>query len=200
MDDVHDWRDEAVNAGSWLDEHVLRLVVAHRTGWATSGARAMMDAGTSVAVLVVVGVLVVAVVVARRAYRPAVAVALAVVASTAAAGLLKQLVDRARPPADLALVHLGGAAMPSTHAARTAATATAVIVAVTWRSPRARFGWGLVLATITVVIGACLVYLGVHWPTDVVAGWALGVTVGTLAGLLCRSGSRPSQIRAPESG
>jgi membrane-associated phospholipid phosphatase len=189
-----------VNPGSWLDEHVLRLVAAHRTGWATSAARAAMDAGTSVAVVVIAGVLAVAVVVARRTYRPAVAVALAVIASTVAAGLLKQLFDRARPPADLALVHLGGPAMPSTHAARTAAAATAVLVAVTWTSPKARFGWGLVLATITVVIGACLVYLGVHWPTDVLAGWALGVTVGALSGLLCRSRSRRTPIRSPDSG
>lgn len=172
----------------WPDEELLRLFSEHRTAWGTGFAQAMMDAGTNTVVLAVGFVLALAFGVVRRAYRPAGAVVIAVVASTVAAAVLKELVGRARPPAEFALVHLDGASMPSTHATRTAAVAAAVLLAVTWSTPRARLSWGAVLACGTVVVGICLVYLGVHWATDVVAGWALGAGIGAGAGVLCRAG------------
>lgn len=186
--------------GVSLDEYALRLFSEHRTGWGTGFARTMMDAGTSTVALAVGVLLALVFVVVRRAYRPAVAVTIAVLASTVAAGVLKGLFDRARPPVELVLVHLDGAAMPSTHAARTAAGAAAVLVAVTWSTSRARLHWGAVLACGTVIVGLCLVYLGVHWASDVLAGWALGTALGIGAGLLCRSGpSVAPSLRAADN-
>lgn len=183
-----------MRGGVWPDEQLLRLFSEHRTAWGTGFARTMMDAGTNTAVLAVGSVLV-AFVVVRRAYRPASAVTIAVLVSTVAAAVLKEFFDRARPPAEFAIVHLNGASMPSTHATRTAAAAAAVLVAVTWSTSRARLYWGGVLAGGTVVVGVRLVYLGVHWATDVLAGCALGAALGVGAGVLCRSG--PWIARSP---
>ncbi|MGW5366435.1 phosphatase PAP2 family protein [Actinopolymorpha pittospori] len=182
-----------MGVSEWLDEGLLRFVDAHRTSWATGGANALMGIGTSAAALAVLALLAIGVVVARREYRPAVAVPVAVIASTVVAAGLKQVIDRARPPTDLALVHLGGAAMPSTYAAATSAAAAAVVVATTSATPRWRLLCGIVVAAGTVLIGCCLVYLGVHWPTDVLAGWVLGTAVGSGAGLLSHSLVRPSR-------
>lgn len=102
----------------------------------------------------------------------------ALLAASLAASLLKVAVDRARPPqADpgvVALVPLpGDAAFPSGHAA-TAFAAAGVVALV---HPRLRVP-ALALAAL---IGLSRLYLGVHYPLDVLAGAALGLAVAWAA-------------------
>src|SRR6478672_8502122 len=57
-----------------------------------------------------------------------------------------------------------------------------LVVAATWATDQRRRRWTLVLAALLAVVGACMVYLGAHWATDVLAGWLLGGLLGAAVG------------------
>ncbi|MBT2368159.1 phosphatase PAP2 family protein [Streptomyces sp. ISL-10] len=95
---------------------------------------------------------------------------------------LKAVADRDRPqwpdPVDSAQY----AAFPSGHA-MTAAVTCGLLLWLARRYGAAGRGWaaGVLLAGVSVVgVGLTRVYLGVHWPSDVVAGWLLGASVVAL--------------------
>lgn len=94
---------------------------------------------------------------------------------------LKPLFGRARPELWPRLVPVGGAAMPSGHALASAAFYPLLArVLARAHAPGARVyrAAGLLLP---LVIGVGRLYLGVHWPSDVLVGWALGASLSWLA-------------------
>jgi len=105
--------------------------------------------------------------------------ALAIAASdVVSVRVIKPMVDRPRPcRVDPFRVRhpLGcgsGASFPSAHASNTAAAA----VIFAWGAPRLSF-LGIALS---LLVGISRVYVGAHWPTDVMAGWALGAVLGAI--------------------
>lgn len=116
-----------------------------------------------------------------------VAVILAIEAASFADGLLKRAIDRARPFVGDPRVHPSIAlphdpSMPSGHAMNAFAGAVLLAAVV----PRAR--WPLL--ALAVLIGLSRVYLGVHFPSDVIAGAILGAAIGAAAAWLLRRGER----------
>ena len=103
-------------------------------------------------------------------------VLLAVASGTALSYLLKTGFDRPRPDLVAHLANVHTLSFPSGHAMGSAITYL-TIGAVIARTERKRLLKVYVLSLavgLTLIVGLSRIYLGVHWPTDVLAGWALG--------------------------
>lgn len=105
---------------------------------------------------------------------------------------IKALLARARP--DLfpyAIIDSGS--YPSAHAANSAMTFLSIALSVRGASRRSM--WLLALAGLLALpIGISRIYLGVHWPSDVVAGWLFGIGWVALFVPPSRDHSRASRI------
>ncbi|MGH3071285.1 MAG: phosphatase PAP2 family protein [Gaiellaceae bacterium] len=118
----------------------------------------------------------------------AVSLALAVAGTQAVVLGIKELVARARPPASSSFVDAAGHAFPSAHAASSVALYGLLAYLLLRRidGPARTVTAVLTLAGVG-VIGLTRVYLGAHYPSDVVAGWLVGALVAAAAWRLSRS-------------
>jgi membrane-associated phospholipid phosphatase len=110
---------------------------------------------------------------------------------------LKQLVARSRPDLWPRLVVVADYSFPSGHALASATfyPLLAWDVSRTWslRWRTAALAAGVVVAAF---VGFGRLYLGVHWPTDVVAGWVLGAAQTVMAVRWLRSASDNMKVRS----
>ncbi|MFL6856093.1 MAG: phosphatase PAP2 family protein [Sphingomicrobium sp.] len=124
--------------------------------------------------------------IARRKFGLALILLVTVLAERELVEWLKELTARSRPL--FGSIHPTSMAFPSGHSANsmTAFLAIALLaVPASYRRPAAIAG--LILSF---MVGLSRIYLGVHWPSDVIGGWALGlIATGMAVALAERSGA-----------
>jgi membrane-associated phospholipid phosphatase len=157
------------------DPHVTTWMVAHRIEWLTSVLRVVTWLG-SAAVIVPLGVIVGGFfVLRRRRWQPLALLAAAVAGAVGLYNIVKSLIGRPRPPSAIWIGHFSGAAFPSGHAAQSVAFyAMLAIVLGAGRSPWVKTVLWSVAALVALAVGGSRIYLGAHWLTDVLGGYALG--------------------------
>jgi undecaprenyl-diphosphatase len=118
--------------------------------------------------------------------RIAVFVLVAVCGGMVLSSLFKTAFDRPRPDLVPHLSYVYSTSFPSGHSMMSAvAYLTLGTLLARIHKRRAVKIYFIGLATLlTLLIGISRIYLGVHWPTDVVAGWAAGATWAILCWLI----------------
>jgi membrane-associated phospholipid phosphatase len=167
--------DDAGGGATHLDAAVAAFAVGHRTPVLTAVAETLNVGGSLAGLTVLAATVAAALLVRHRRLEAAL-----VLAAPAAAGLLgnasKLGYDRARPPVAGHLVTVTDSSLPSGHTLD-ATIVLGVLALVVLSLVHGRLARTAVLAVACAgiaVAGAARVYLGVHWATDVVAGWLLG--------------------------
>jgi undecaprenyl-diphosphatase len=122
-----------------------------------------------------------------------VAVAVSMIGSSTIDGWLKQWIARPRPELVPHLAQVTDPSFPSGHAMVSAAVYLTLALMLAegierdgWQGRAGRVAVVGFFSLLVVLIGMSRVYLGVHWPSDVLAGWCFG----TVWALLVWAGDR----------
>jgi undecaprenyl-diphosphatase len=101
-----------------------------------------------------------------------------VIGGVVLSSILKLGIDRPRPDLVAQLVEVHTASFPSGHAMLSAVVYLTLggLLSRVERPRRIKIYVLSVAVILTLLIGVSRVYLGVHWPTDVLAGWCAGAT------------------------
>jgi undecaprenyl-diphosphatase len=135
-----------------------------------------------------------------RRRRIAVFVLAAIGGGTLASTVLKMFYQRPRPDLVPHGMDVFTASFPSGHAMMSAIAylTLASLLARVDREPRIKILVLLLGVLITLLVGISRVYLGVHWPSDVLAGWCVGAAWAGLCWFVALQLQRRGEVEAPD--
>jgi undecaprenyl-diphosphatase len=126
-------------------------------------------------------------------------VLVSVIGGTLLSNGLKLGFERPRPDLVPHAAQVYTASFPSGHAMLSAVTylTLGALLARVEKSRRARAFIMMLAVIITLLVGASRVYLGVHWPSDVLAGWSVGAAWASLCWFVALQLQRRGQVEKP---
>lgn len=143
--------------------------------WAAHAAQDLTALG-SVAVLALIAAIAIGNLILLRRRLQAGLLAFALAGGLVLSETLKSVFERSRPPEIYHAVGFLNASFPSGHALLSTVfylTLGAILARAFKRRREKLYALGVALA-LALLVGATRVYLGVHWASDVLAGWCLG--------------------------
>ncbi|MEO7429141.1 MAG: phosphatase PAP2 family protein, partial [Acidimicrobiales bacterium] len=159
-----------------FDRPITNYMVDHRTAWLTTTMRAITTLGSTAVLIPTIALIGLAIRNHRHTWEPLALLVITQLGAIALYDTVKVLVARPRPAVGQLVATASGYAFPSGHATQAAAVwgAIALTLMPTASATTAKVALGAGAATIALIVGVSRVYLGVHWTTDVIGGWALG--------------------------
>lgn len=111
---------------------------------------------------------------------------------------LKSLYERPRPTSVTHIDPPGGLSFPSGHSMISAALYLTLAVMIARALPERRLRIFVICtgAFIAMLVGFTRLYLGVHYPTDVLGGWIVGLTWALICGIVARRLARRGTVNA----
>src|SRR5437588_5227330 len=178
---------ERPDGSTAIDGSITSWFVAHRTVTLTTVARLLSTLGSQTVLIPVTAILTVALLGRRRFVLGGLLLA-AWGGTIGLYSVTKYVVHRTRPPTDLWLTDVTRtASFPSGHATQSLGMFLALVfVGAVWL-PKARWPARAIAIALAIGVGWSRVYLGVHWATDVGAGWVLAAAWLTIVLWLARA-------------
>jgi undecaprenyl-diphosphatase len=190
-----------------FDSHILHALRDPRGGvpigpkWLTA---AMLDftALGGASVLTLLTILASGYLAAARKAATAAYLIIAVAGGSMLGTLLKHLFARPRPDEVTHLVLVSSASFPSGHALNSSVAylTLGVLLAKTQTSRHLRIYIVSTGMAVSILVGFSRVFLGVHWPSDVLAGWAVGGAWALLCSAIFDYLQRSRRIQANSRG
>jgi undecaprenyl-diphosphatase len=155
-----------------LDRDILNEIYGgHRPALADAARLiTMLGDGRVVALFTVLGALIL---VLRKQHWPAIVLVVGPLLGKAITELQKYEFNRMRPAADPHLVVVHSLSFPSGHSANAMMTYVALVLFLVPKGRRRI--WLAAAIALAILVGLSRVVLGVHWPSDVIAGWSYGL-------------------------
>ena len=191
--------DEVEGGGTQAFDRKVLLAFRHSDTLEPLGSRPVQEAARDITALGGVAVLTLVTAIAAGFLaldgkkHMALFVCASVLGGLGAGTILKDVFQRSRPDLVPYSAYASGTSFPSGHSMMSAVTylTLGALLARSQERKRLKAYFLLVAIFLTLAVGVTRVYLGVHWPTDVLAGW----TAGAVWALLCWLTARRLQTR-----
>jgi len=175
--------DEVQDGETREFDRAVMFAMQRGPSWLGDVARDITSLGGAT-VLVLLSVGAIGYLLMNRRWRAALFVTVSVAGGSLISAALKEIFDRPRPDLLPHAVEVTSASFPSGHAMLAMTTYLTLGAVLAEVEERRRFKVYVLLwaALLALLVGLSRIYLGVHWPTDVLAGWCVGSAWALLCG------------------